>query len=110
MEAMVWLFFEIGGLLALAGIVFFILGWWSKGKLEPAEQNVVLSSTKPTSEGPSLADLALDAERQHWGKQISDLRSERDDLLIEVGQLRTRTEAPKPAAKPAKPRTRKSKK
>lgn len=110
MEAMVWLFFEIGGLLALAGIVFFGLGWWAKGSVKSAEQIMVPTPFEPPATRPSLADLAMDAERQQWERQMTELKTERDSLLGEIGQMRSRSEVPAPAPKPVKPRTRKSKK
>jgi hypothetical protein len=110
MEAIVWLFREIGGLLAIAGFVFFGIGWWLKGKTEPVKTKVTPAPAEPARSGPSLAELAWDAEKQHWEEQATELRAERDALLAEVSGLRARSEAPAPTPKPAKPRPRKTKK
>ena len=110
MEAIVWLFLEIGGLLAIAGFVFFGIGWWLRGKTEPVKTSVTPTPAEPARSGPSLAELAWDAEKQHWEKQVTELKAERDGLLAEVSGLRARSAAPAPTPKPAKPRARKTKK
>ena len=93
MEATIWLLIKMGGLLAVAGVVFFRLGWWTRSQR--------MASKVPTPKNSSDANLANSSEliRTQAARiaqletDISAVKAERDHLLAIVN-----SQTPSPAS------------
>ena len=89
MEATIWLLIKMGGLLAVAGVVFFGLGWWTRSQR--------MASKVTTPKNSSDAKLAKSSELirtqaapiAQLETDISAVKAERDHLLAIVNSQTT---------------------
>lgn len=98
MEATVWLLIKMGGLLAVAGVVFFGLGWWARG--QRTASTVPVSKPSEDSKTNQSSELARTQATRiaQLETDISAVKAERDHLLAIVNNP---SDSPAPAAQAA---------
>lgn len=112
MEGFVWLLLKMAGLLATAGILFFVLGWWVRSR-DAAGTTALQNEMQFEIERLKTAARSAEADRDEARREAQAVHEhlrvsaqEIDRLLAEQSRLQNAAAPPPEPAIPAKPKAK----